>query len=190
MIENDPKIIEKNNNSNSKLSKRAILLIVIFVIIALTIFLIILEHFQVKKIDNFEKCSAKYPIMETYPSQCRTPDGRTFVEIVPAATKEAPAGVNESEIDSMITRVGTGMAAPGITGVTVGEKLYYVDKAGTIWLKYTIVPIPENAADPVIGIMKKVGTGDWTNIDFGTAGLGNDLPLDAKNAFGLIAGGL
>ncbi|HLD64319.1 MAG TPA: Gmad2 immunoglobulin-like domain-containing protein [Candidatus Peribacteraceae bacterium] len=31
-------------------------------------------------IDSFEDCvAAGYPIMESYPEQCRTPDGRTFV---------------------------------------------------------------------------------------------------------------
>ncbi len=31
-------------------------------------------------ISNFEECAAAgYPIMESYPEQCRTPDGRTFI---------------------------------------------------------------------------------------------------------------
>lgn len=32
---------------------------------------------------SFEECaSAGYPIMESYPPQCRTPDGKTFVEYI------------------------------------------------------------------------------------------------------------
>ncbi|MDP3901676.1 MAG: PQQ-dependent sugar dehydrogenase [bacterium] len=31
-------------------------------------------------IKNFGECSLKYPIMESYPSQCRVPDGQTFTE--------------------------------------------------------------------------------------------------------------
>ena len=32
-------------------------------------------------IDDFASCAgAGYPVMESYPRQCRTPDGRTFVE--------------------------------------------------------------------------------------------------------------
>lgn len=32
-------------------------------------------------INSFDDClKAKYPIMESYPRQCKTPDGRTFVE--------------------------------------------------------------------------------------------------------------
>ena len=32
---------------------------------------------------NFEECAAMgYPVMESYPRQCRTPNGRLFVEDV------------------------------------------------------------------------------------------------------------
>lgn len=34
----------------------------------------------VAAIDSFQKCKAAgYPIMESYPEQCKTPDGRNFV---------------------------------------------------------------------------------------------------------------
>lgn len=34
-----------------------------------------------KKITNFLECArAGYPVLESYPRQCKTPDGRTFVE--------------------------------------------------------------------------------------------------------------
>lgn len=34
-------------------------------------------------IRNFEDCAAAgYPVMESYPEQCRTPDGRLFVRVV------------------------------------------------------------------------------------------------------------
>ena len=32
-------------------------------------------------VNNFEECIAKgYPVLESYPRQCRTPDGKTFIE--------------------------------------------------------------------------------------------------------------
>jgi hypothetical protein len=35
---------------------------------------------DVVEINSFEECAAAgYPIMESYPEQCRTTDGRTFV---------------------------------------------------------------------------------------------------------------
>lgn len=34
-------------------------------------------------IRNFEDCAAAgYPVMESYPEQCRTPDGRLFVRVI------------------------------------------------------------------------------------------------------------
>jgi Immunoglobulin-like domain of bacterial spore germination. len=39
------------------------------------------EEKKAKKITNFEECiSAGHPVMESYPRQCKTPDGKTFVE--------------------------------------------------------------------------------------------------------------
>jgi hypothetical protein len=32
-------------------------------------------------VNSFEECAAKgYPVLETYPSQCKTPSGKTFIE--------------------------------------------------------------------------------------------------------------
>lgn len=34
-------------------------------------------------VTNFEECKALgYPVMETYPEQCKTPDGRLFISAV------------------------------------------------------------------------------------------------------------
>lgn len=42
-------------------------------------------------ITSFEDCwDAGYPIMESYPEQCRTPDGQTFVREIPAENPEEP----------------------------------------------------------------------------------------------------
>lgn len=44
-------------------------------------------------INSFEDCAtAGYPIMESYPRQCRTPDGRSFVETVSETPK--PSGID------------------------------------------------------------------------------------------------
>lgn len=37
----------------------------------------------IASISTFDECSqAGYPVMESYPAQCRTPDGRSFTQIV------------------------------------------------------------------------------------------------------------
>ena len=35
---------------------------------------------KIKSINSFEECSKYYPVMESYPAQCNTPDGRHFVQ--------------------------------------------------------------------------------------------------------------
>ncbi len=36
-----------------------------------------------KKANNFEECaSAGYPVLESYPRQCKTPSGKMFFEII------------------------------------------------------------------------------------------------------------
>lgn len=40
-------------------------------------------HSKIQSITNFDECAqAGYPIMESYPEQCRTPDGQTFTKQV------------------------------------------------------------------------------------------------------------
>jgi len=31
-------------------------------------------------VSDFASCAKLYPVMETYPEQCRAPDGRTFIK--------------------------------------------------------------------------------------------------------------
>lgn len=35
-----------------------------------------------ESITNFEECAKIYPVMESYPAQCRTPDGKHFVQTI------------------------------------------------------------------------------------------------------------
>ena len=45
----------------------------------------------VVSVTNFEECkSAGYPVMETSPEQCRTPEGALFVQIIEVPTSTAP----------------------------------------------------------------------------------------------------
>lgn len=40
---------------------------------------------KVKQLSSFEECAqAGYPIMESYPEQCRTPDGKSFTRQIPS----------------------------------------------------------------------------------------------------------
>ena len=59
------------------------ILIVIFGVIA-TYLLVVRPSFifkPAKTLNSFEECiGAGYLILESYPRQCKTPDGRTFIE--------------------------------------------------------------------------------------------------------------
>lgn len=45
-----------------------------------------LESLDAPRVTNFEECAAAgNPVMESYPRQCRTPDGSHFVESIPTS---------------------------------------------------------------------------------------------------------
>lgn len=62
----------------------AILLIVVFSLVAVFTFGYLnnrTKEERMKKINSFAECAdAGYPILESYPEQCKTPDGRTFIK--------------------------------------------------------------------------------------------------------------
>ncbi len=51
----------------------------------------------IEKITSFDECAAAgYPIMESYPEQCRTPDGKVFVAEVKAPIEELKTATSSS----------------------------------------------------------------------------------------------
>lgn len=61
--------------------KKIILIAILILILAATGFLIWKYFTTSVIISNFDECAVRgYPILESYPRQCKTPDGRTFVE--------------------------------------------------------------------------------------------------------------
>lgn len=63
----------------------SVLLLIGFAVIALIFGTISLTKMTRKQkvVNSFEDCiEAGFPIMESYPRQCRTPDGKNFTEIL------------------------------------------------------------------------------------------------------------
>jgi len=65
--------------------KKIFFLTIIILLITTAIFLLVWNYKLCKKpsltVTDFESCvAAGYPVLESYPSQCKTPDGRTFIE--------------------------------------------------------------------------------------------------------------
>ena len=74
-------------------------------------------------IKNFDDCvAAGYPIMESYPEQCATPDGKTFVRSVNGPNPSAPS-LSEKAAAAVRTRAALdlGTAAESITIVNFTE---------------------------------------------------------------------
>lgn len=57
------------------------------------------RYLEMKSVSNFDECAARgFPIMETYPAQCRTPDGRTFTQNIENETEPDFPLTNEIEV--------------------------------------------------------------------------------------------
>ena len=55
-------------------------LIILVLLVSVCFIFVKRKQTQISQINSFEECAeAGYPIMESYPEQCRTPDGRNFV---------------------------------------------------------------------------------------------------------------
>ena len=66
----------KNNLSTKKYLLFALAML-IFIVIVISLY----KQYRLNNIHSFEDCAnAGYPIMLSYPGQCRTPDGRMFSE--------------------------------------------------------------------------------------------------------------
>jgi eight-cysteine-cluster-containing protein len=106
------------------ISTRTLLIaLVVFVVIAAGLFSIMPRERSVN-VTSFEECAAAgYPIMESYPEQCRTPDGRNFVRVIPPADDRLVPPTEE----------GLGLQANGcaVAGCS-GQLCVSADEAGDI----------------------------------------------------------
>lgn len=121
------------------------------------------------------------PIEGTYGIPASSNDNTDLFLYQKEATTTPPAGIDEKELDAYLS--GTGESG-AVKDVAISDKLYYVDKDGTVWVKFTITPIPANLTDPATGIVKKTVGGSWESVNFGTAGLGIGLPSEVHHALG------
>ncbi len=109
-------------NPQTKTTTLIGLLVVLAIVAGLLISLSnIAKQQRILSIGSFEECAlAGYPIMESYPEQCRTPDGRTFVNEKQQPVSYAPGG-------------GLGLQANGcaVAGCS-GQLCVSADEAGDI----------------------------------------------------------
>src|SRR4026209_1231174 len=70
-------------------NKKTIYAVVVILVVILIVYVLsfLSKGATVANILSFEDCAnAGYPVMESYPRQCRTPDGRNFAEEIPKPT--------------------------------------------------------------------------------------------------------
>jgi len=105
----------------------------------------------IAQINSFEECAAKYSVMEAYPRQCNTPDGKHFVENIGNANEMSDLIIVDSP------RPNDAAKSPvTITG-----------KARGTWYFEAQFPIKiVDANNKEIGTVAAKATGDWMTEDF------------------------
>lgn len=60
--------------------KKILLIIVLLIVVGLGF--LAYTHFTAPKfvVNSFDDCSKHYPVLESYPQQCKTPDGKSFTQ--------------------------------------------------------------------------------------------------------------
>lgn len=92
--------------------KKIILALVVIVIVVGVGYVVIADQAKksaIAKIASFEECANYFPVRETYPEQCVTPDGRTFVfegdeiESPPEPYEPAASSSNTTDLRIRVT---------------------------------------------------------------------------------------
>jgi hypothetical protein len=106
-------------------------------------------------VTSFEACAAAYPVMESYPRQCRTPDGRTFAEEIAVLPVYENASADDIVVD---------LPNPG--GVT-GKSFTVTGKARGPWFFEASFPVElQDAAGTVIATGIAQAGSDWMTTEF------------------------
>jgi len=108
------------------------------------------------EIRSFADCAAAYPVMEIYPRQCKTADGRTFAEELPAPD---PTYVNASADLIRVTNP--------TPGAVVGKPITVMGEARGNWYFEASFPIEvRNSAGAVIATGIAQAQGEWMTENF------------------------
>lgn len=142
-----------------------ILLIAVIALIAIGLLAFVVTRststIAVAEPTTFEECAALYPVMESYPAQCKTPGGTTFVEEVTPPMVEEPAPTPVVGIPDLIT-----VATPSI-GQRVSSPLVVTGSARGTWYFEASFPVEvRNAAGTVLGVGVAQADGEWMTENF------------------------
>jgi len=159
-------------------------LVLISLIILIVLFFVIFyfkDNSAVAKINNFQDCADNgFPIMESYPRQCRTPDGRNFVEEIGNVTSKEDLIVVETPTPNSV----------------VTSPLTVKGKARGFWFFEASFPVRvKNDKGEILGTGIAQAEGEWmtenfvpftTTINFNAGAATNGvLVLEKDNPSGL-----
>ncbi len=136
--------------------------IVIFLgALAIVIFLLSRgRHAQDVIIADFASCAAAgYPIMESYPRQCRTPEGKSFVEDV--------GGSTSSPQDNELAKADVIRIISPRPNDTVTSPLTITGEARGTWFFEASFPVRlEDENGVQLGIVPATAKGEWMTTEF------------------------
>lgn len=131
----------------------------------------------VSNITSYEECAAAgYPIMESYPEQCRTPDGRTFTRNVDRVVPPVAPDTSPTSFGQQVTITGEVTCLPhkDTSGPVTLECAFGIKEAAT-GNYYAL-------RDPAMKFVTNLPTGEQATV---TGALSED-PTSKYNIVGVI----
>ena len=112
-----------------------VIIIILASVVAVTIAYFNLYLTQNKKlsaINSFEDCAKHYPVMESYPEQCTTPDGRHFIKKLSEEENKKPleGSINKEDWETL-TNYEIGFSVSYPKSHIISNQLSYINDAGT-----------------------------------------------------------
>ena len=135
---------------------KIVLIVIVVLVLGNWIYATLNESVDVKTVLSFEDCvKAGYPVMESYPRRCATPDGRTYTEELP----EKITYVNATEDNIKVE-----LPFPG---AVTGKTFSVIGQARGPWFFEASFPIVLLDKDQkVIATSIATAEGEWMTTDF------------------------
>ncbi len=112
-------------------------------------------------INSFAECAAKYPVMESYPRQCRTPDGRGFTEVVAVPPVPAEALTIRGSAADMVRNV-----TPAPNGSVSDPLVLSGEARGTMFFEATFPFVLLDGVGTKVAEGHVQANGEWMTEDF------------------------
>lgn len=129
---------------------------IVLLVIAFGIYLLTRQSAVAPAVTSFETCAkAGYPVMESYPRQCKTPDGRTYAEEIAQKPTYSNASGNDIAVQTPFP------------GAVVGKAFSVIGEARGTWFFEASFPIELLDKDGnSLAIAVAQAQGEWMTENF------------------------